>query len=141
MMKGGVMSKFLKIIFNQFFVWACKYNFANSPHLSAMYFLGFSLIFNILGIISLARLSLGYKYLNINQNKIIFIIGLSIITFIIYISYVKNKKYLGYFDEYNHKSKIIKQKENAVTIGYIIFSIILFLGIAFIVGLFERGKL
>lgn len=135
------MKKILKIIFNQFYVWACKNNFANSPHLSAMYFLGLILFFNLLGLISLARLILGYNFLFIKRYDFRVIIVLATITLLIYLLYVKNKKYLIFYDEYCLFTEKKKKSMNFITILYIVFSIILSFGVAICIGLHKKGIL
>ncbi|MBS1758200.1 MAG: hypothetical protein JSU03_13075 [Bacteroidetes bacterium] len=131
--------KYFETIFNQFYVWACKYNFANSPHLSAMYFLGFSLFFNLWSITNLIRLLMGLNFFQFEKCKYIIFIGLAVITLVIYFLYIKNKKYLIIYKEYSLKSKSLKIKFNYITIGYIFFSIVLFFGVAFFAGLHKRG--
>ena len=128
------MFRFLKVIFYQFYQWGCKYNFANSPDLSAMYMQSLLLTFNLFSLHVLINLILGNTYKPIPSRTEFFII-LIITTFIIYLFFIRNKSYL----EYNNQFAMITKKQKMITvlftIIYILFSLLLFFGIAIYIGL------
>lgn len=137
------MSKILDIVFNQFYVWACRYNFANTPQLSAMYMLGLILFSNLITFICFIGMPLGFFIFNSFGDHIIVavIIGLTITTLPIYLIYIKSKRYLDLCKDYEQKSPQKKRKFKYFTIAFIIISVVLFLVSALISGMYARGVL
>jgi hypothetical protein len=140
--KEVAMNKFLKIIFAQFYVWGCKYNFANSPHLSAMYMLSLLLTINV-GCLSMMLLAvIGYNdFVYFLKSKTLFLSALVIITATIYLLYTRNKKYLVVFNEFDSSTVKQKKKYMLVSILYVVITVLLFFLTAFLLGVRQRGHL
>lgn len=135
------MKFFFKTIFNQFYVWGLKLNFANSPHLSAMYFLAFILTFNFIGITILIRLFLGYTEVTVQliyPELFVFLLGLILM---IYFLHVKNGNYLVFYNKYLKKTVREQRKMKIFTYLYILFSIFLSYGVAIYIGMVRKGVL
>ena len=135
------MNKLLKSIFYQFYVWACKYNFANSPHLSAMYMLSLFLSINIACLSMIVNFLLGYDEMFLLKSRSLIILILFVMITIIYFLYTKDKRYILLFKEFDSKSPIQKKYIRHFTIFYLAVSIILFFLVAFVLGLHHRGIL
>jgi hypothetical protein len=140
--KEAAMNRFLKIVFYQFYYWGCKYNFANSPHLSAMYMLSLLLTINA-GCLSMIFLSvIGFDdFVYLLNSKILTLCVLAIITTIIYLLYTRHKKYLDIFNEFNSCSLDQKKKFKLISTMYIVLTLLFFFLMAFLLGVHKRGQL
>jgi preprotein translocase subunit SecG len=122
----------MKLIFYTLYRWACKYNFWDTPHLSAMYFLSLFILINILSIYGLvAKVFLGYSSTLPQINKIFYILFLAIIVLIVYLLFVRNKKYLAIASRFEEKDNFSKRKTNTITVTYIIVTILFLFALAF----------
>ncbi len=139
MKKEVVMNKLFKIIFNQFYVWALKYNFAKEPQFSAMYFFSLLLSLNCLGLYLLIKLT--YGYYETKFPTLTLVISCILIMFIINKTYVKNKEYLKEYKSFQFKSYTKRKNSIYITIAYVFISIILSFGVAILLGLSKKGVL
>ena len=127
-----------KVIFYKLYVWACKYNFANSPHLSAMYMLSLLLFLNLLGLVSLVKLIAegdGYVFFN---NTVGIIILMLILFFIINYAFIRNGRYKTFCAEFDLKPSKQRKMMSLFTFIYIIFSVALPFGIAIYIGYYRN---
>ena len=121
----------MKLIFYTLYRWASRYNYWDTPHLSALYFLSLFVTFNILSVYVYIKIILGYSPGLLEYNKIIYIALFVIITAIIYLLYVKNKKYHIIANKYKENKNFKKSKANALTIIYLIVTLSLFFSLGF----------
>jgi hypothetical protein len=136
------MNTFLKIIYAQFYSWGCRWNFANSPHLSAMYLLSLLLTLNVGTFTMMLLWFLGFRNFGLFfQPNFIILIVLAIVTFLIYMLYTRNKKYLIISQAFNSKPPSVKRKYTLITVLYIVITLLLLYGVAVILGMLERGEL
>lgn len=127
---------FFKKIFYQFYVWGCKYNFANTPHLSAMYMLAMLLTLAFYGIYNMVFFLFTHKISN-STLSIAFPL-LALITLIIYVCYTKGKKYELIFKEFKNKSEKEKKNIRYISIAFILISIFLSFGTAIFIGYLKK---
>jgi F0F1-type ATP synthase membrane subunit a len=122
----------MKLIYYTLYRWAQKYNFWDTPQLSAMYFLSLFVFINILSLYGIIAKGLLKYSSSIPQiSKIYYILFLAIIVFIVYILYVQRNKYLIITSKFEKTSDFNKRKANTITVGYIIITIVLSLALAF----------
>lgn len=135
------MNRFLKIVYTQFYKWGCDWNFANSPHLSAMYMLSLFLMTNV-GALSMPVLALfGFDPLYLMRTMLLVFVVLPVITLGIYLLYTKDKKYLRLFEDYKKRTPAQRNRNRWISVFYVVFSILLFFGVALVTGLKKRGLL
>jgi hypothetical protein len=123
----------INIIFCKFYEWARRLNYWDTPHLSAMYFLSLLLYLNMLSLFVIIKLIFGYAA-ELPRMGIVGIIGLLAgVTFLVYLIYIRKKRYLmlgsSVCGSIENKKKA---KYNLIVIAYIIFSVLLFFGLAFV---------
>lgn len=135
------MNQILKKIFFQFYVWGSKYNFANTPHLSAMYMLSLLLTIDLLTLIMLICLTFGYDDMSFLKSKPLLILLLAIVTGIVYFSYTRNNKYLIIYKEFNSSDPTSKKNIKIISILFIVFTLIIIFFVAFVFSLFKRNIL
>lgn len=133
------MNQFLKKVYYQFYVWGCRYNFANSPHLSAMYMLSLLLTIDVLSVIMLVKILSGDDKLAFLTSIPMLLSLLVTVTAIIYFSYTRNKKYLVIFNKYNSSTSVLKRRIKVTAITFVVFSIVTIYLVAFILSLYNRG--
>ncbi len=121
----------MKLIFYTLYRWANKFNFWDTPQLSALYFLALFLTFNILSIYVYVKLMLGYSPRLLEFNKIVYVILFAFIAIIINLVFVRNKKYLAIASDYEGNANFRNSKASIITIIYIIVTILLFLSLGF----------
>jgi hypothetical protein len=135
------MNRFLKIVFTQFYKWGCDWNFANTPHLSAMYMLSLLLMINV-GALSMPVLAFfGSDPLYLLKTKLLVILVLPVITLAIYLLYTKDKKYLRLFEDYESRTPAQRKWYRRISVFFIVFTLLLFFGVALVMGLKKRGQL
>lgn len=135
------MNKLLKIIFSQFYKWGCQYNFANSPHLSAMYMLSLLLTINVLFLSGLYEFFFNSNFIGLEDSKTGLLLVLGFITSLIYFHFIKDEKYKKNYTEFLKKTEREKRKYAYVAISYVLLSVILvFVGV-FLLGLRKKGLL
>jgi hypothetical protein len=129
------MNQFLKRIFYQFYVWGCKYNFANSPHLSAMYMLSLLVTLNLMSVLIIIGFLFGYRDMFFLKSKLLVVSMLVVVTTLIYFLYTRKKKYIRIFNEFDSQSPVIKKNIRLASIFFIGFTILILYGMAFIVSI------
>ncbi len=132
---------FFKLIFCQFYEWACKHNYANSPELSAMYLLSFLITINAWSVIMLLSMALRYDAMLFFTTLLIPFLVLAAVSAIIYFLYTKNKKYLVIYRDFSNKYSKVKKRAGLISVVYVLFTVFLFLAIAFIDRVHQRVHL
>lgn len=130
------MNQFFKKIFYQFYVWGCRYNFANTPHLSAMYMLSLLLTFGLMGILHLISFLLTKTNSDISMVMAFTVVVL--ITFIIYECYTKKEKYKLIYKEFKDVSEKEKRNIQYISLTFILVSLFLFFGTAILIGQLKK---
>lgn len=123
----------IRRIYFQFYVWGCRYNYANSPELSAMYMIALLLTLDCVGLELLFHLVVGSK-VTLREHKLIYLFICAIFAFIIYIMYVKSGKYKIIETQFKEKSVKERRKILILSCTFILFSILFPTGIAIFIG-------
>ncbi len=121
----------MKLLFCTFYRWARKFDFWGTPHLSAMYLLGLLLTFNLITVIEYSKILTGSPNAPLSFNKVFVGILVLVSSFMIYLVFVRNKKYEAISKEYESSENYNLSRDNFITILYITLTILLLFSLGF----------
>ena len=116
----------MKLIYYVLYKWSSGDSKWNNPELTAMYLLGVILTLNVIAFYEHFRVLVGFAPRLLGENKVpYFLLGIVIVC-LIYLLMVRNGKYNAIVMKFEQKENFNQSKSKAVTISYIVFTILFF---------------